>query len=114
MILRKYGLIVALGGAVLCAPAAALADGHLDQAREHMRDAVMQGKLLHDAAMLAMQANLALDDAQATQKQTPSPELDEALVHIKAAIDEGRANHLDPAVKHSEEALAHLKAVVAK
>jgi hypothetical protein len=109
MNLKNYSLALAMGGALLFAPGLAFADARLAQAAAHMVDAVMQGKILHDATMLAMQASLALEDAQGIQKEKPNAHVAEAIVHIKAAIDEGRANHLDAALKHSEEAVTHLK-----
>lgn len=106
---RTFGLAASLAAAALFAPCLAVADDRLAQAIYHMKEAVVQGKQLHDAGLLAYHADLALEKAEAIEKFKPDPHTAEAIVHIKAAIEEARANHGDAATSHAQEALGHLE-----
>lgn len=107
---KIFSLALGLGVGAFMAFGAAAADSNLASAIDHAMDAVNQGKL-GLAETLAMKADIALEEAEASEKLHPNPHTAEGITHLKAAIEEGRGKHNAKAgLKHAEEALEHLKA----
>jgi hypothetical protein len=104
-----FALALGLGLGVFGTVGARAADADLAAAISHTEDAINQGKLGYPAS-LAMQADLALEAAEASEKHKPNPHTTEAVTHLKAAIEEGRARKDAKAgLQHAEEALKHLQ-----
>ncbi len=105
---RTFNLALSLGVAALLVPTLTLADERLASAIRHSRTAVAQGKQGY-GPLSAYHASLALEDAEAAEKQKANSHTEEAIVHLKAAIEEGNQKHAEAAAKHAEEALHQLE-----
>ena len=83
---------------------------HLAEAGTRAQEAVDHGGMGHADAVVT-HAEVALQHAQAAQKEMSNPHLDAGIAELGEAITHGKAGHADVATSHAKSAIMHLKEI---
>ena len=120
-------VILALAGCTGYGSSGGTKNPHVAEAISHAEEAVDHGGMGHADAVVThaecmtadfyllmtvvTHAEVALQHAQAAQKDMSNPHLDAGVAELGEAITHGKAGHADVATSHAKSAVMHLKEI---